>query len=307
MKVTVRKKNKKPLHYKLSIPRRIFLTVNTLLLLSLALLCAFPFLNLLALSFSESNAAGMVTVIPKNFTLNAYTYLINKPQFFSAFWMSIKRAVLGTALALAVMVLAAYPLSLTGERLHGRRVYIAICITSMFFSGGLIPTFMVIKSLGLYNKIWALVLPQAMNCWSMILLINFFRKVPAELKESAKIEGAGHFRILLNIVVPSSTASIATVVLLTAIQHWNSWFDGYIYMSSENYPLQTYIYNLLDTLKALQQNTNKTAEDLELLKTLGDSTLRSAQVFIAIIPIMLVYPMAQKYFIKGLLLGAVKE
>ncbi|MDR3318055.1 MAG: carbohydrate ABC transporter permease [Clostridiales bacterium] len=299
----------KPAWLKTSVSRKVFVLLNNIFLLALAVLCVFPFVNLLAVSLSESNAvaSGIVTFFPVDFTLNAYEYLLNKISFFNAFGMSVLRVVLGTVISLAVMILLAYPLSLAKGKFHGRKFYVSICIISMFFSGGLIPTFVVVKSLGLYNSIFALILPTAMNCWEMVLLINFFRRVPVELTEYASIEGAGHFVIMSRVVLPLSLSALATVILFTAVGHWNAWFDGYIYMSSEKYPLQTYIYNLLDTLKTLQSNNNKTPEDLALLATLGDSTVRSAQVFIAMVPIMLVYPFAQKYFVKGLLLGSVKE
>ena len=292
---------------KIPTSRKVFLILNGLLLGLLAIISLFPFINLLALSLSSSNAVGMVTVYPIGFTLNAYKFLIQQNAFINAFLMSVKRVVLGTSVSMVLMVLMAYPLTLPKDKFHFKMVYVSICIISMFFSGGLIPMFLLIRTLGIYNSIWALVLPGSVNVWSMILLINFFRKVPEDLTDYAAIEGAGHFRILWSIVLPVSIPVIATVVLLTAIFHWNSWFDGYLYMSSDNYPLQTYIYNILDTLKELQLNPNKTPEQIELMKTLGDTTLRSAQVFIAMIPIMCVYPFAQRYFVKGLLLGSVKE
>lgn len=302
MQVVLKKKKDK--FIRTPLPRKVFLAFDYIILGVLLCISLFPFLNLLAVSLSSSSAAGMVTFYPIDFTTSAYKYLLDKPQFFTAFWVSIKRVLAGTSISLIVMILMAYPLSLKKNVFAGKQIYTTACIIAMFFSGGLIPTYQVITSMGLYDTIWALVLPSAMNCWSMILLLNFFRRVPSDLTEYASIEGAGHLRKLLFIIIPLSVPAIATVTLLTAISHWNAWFDGYIYMSSENQPLQTYIYNMLETLKVLQISG---VADPELLAKLGDSTLRAAQVFIAMLPIMCVYPIAQKFFVKGIMLGAVKE
>lgn len=176
-----------------------------------------------------------------------------------------------------------------------------------FFSGGLIPTYMVITGLGLYNKIWALVLPTAMNAWNMVLLINFFRQVPPQMEEAAMLEGAGNLRILVSIYLPVSLPALATVILFTAVQHWNNWFDGAIYMNSAKMPLQSYIYNMINEINILTSQGNLSAEDQARLDALPGKTLRSAQIFIAMLPIMLVYPFAQKFFVKGLVVGSVKE
>lgn len=304
--VSVHKKRNK---FRLSVSRKIFLVVNGLALIGFAVLCLLPFINLFSVSLSSKNAvnAGLVSFFPVDITLNAYQYLLKQSAFFAAFWMSIKRVFIGTAISMVVIIFAAYPLSLSSEELPGKRFYIVICVISMFFSGGLIPTYIVITNLGLYNTIWALVLPSAMNCWNMVLMLNFIRRVPKELSEYAQIEGAGYFTLLLKIILPVSLPAVATVLLFTVVGHWNAWFDGYIYMSSENWPLQTYIYNILDSLKQLQASLNKTEEDLALLSKLDDKTLRSAQIFIAMLPIMMIYPFAQKYFVQGLMLGSVKE
>lgn len=260
-----------------------FNVCNITFLLLLSTLCLLPFLNLLAISFSSKSAvvAGKVWVFPVGFTWNAYRYLLQKVDFFRAFLFSLVRVFLGTTISLAVTALMSYPLAFAKKQLAGRRFYLAIVILSMFFNGGLVPSFIVISKLGLYNKLWALILPGAMNCWNMILFINFFRQVPKEMMEAASLEGAGH---------------------------WNAWFDGYLYMSKENWPLQTYIYHMMEEMKNFQLNKDKmTAEELELLAQSNDMTLRAAQIFIAMLPVLCVYPLAQKYFVKGILLGSVKE
>ena len=183
-----------------------------------------------------------------------------------------------------------------------------IILACMFFSGGMIPTFIVVTKLGLYNSLFSLILPTAMSPFNLILLVNFFRNVPREMIEAANIEGAGDYRVLFKIVVPVSMPVIATVALLCIVGQWNAWFDGYLYMSKEKWPLQTYIYHIMENMKNFQLNKDKlTPEELELLAKSNDMTLRSAQIFIAMLPVLCVYPFAQKYFVQGILLGSVKE
>ncbi len=298
----------KPMKIKVSVPRRIFLFCNGLFLVVFAIVCLLPFLNLLAISLSSAEAvdAGEVGFFPINFSMTAYKYLISSDAFFRAFCWSLYRVVLGTIVSLAVIILAAYPLSKSNKQFQGRGFYTVFFIVTMFFSGGLIPTFMVITQLGLNDTIWVLVLPTAMNAWNMVLLINFFRQVPQTLEEAAMLEGAGHLRILVSIYLPVSLPAIATVTLFTTVQHWNSWFDGIIYMSPRNMPMQSYIYNMINEINILMQG-EQDEHTQKLLDALPGKALRSAQIFIAMLPIMLVYPFAQKFFIKGLVMGSVKE
>lgn len=176
----------------------------------------------------------------------------------------------------------------------------------MFFNGGVVPNLILLENLGLLDTIWALVLPTAFNAWNVVLLINFFREVPSELIEAAEMDGASQWQILFKVVLPISLPALATVTLFTVVALWNNWFDGILYnRDSANYPLQSYIYSLLQDLDFMLQNPDQfsTAEKADLT----NKSLRSAQIFIAMLPIMLVYPFVQKYFIKGLTQGGVKE
>ena len=296
-------------HMKIAPSRRAFLIINTVLLILFAFLCIVPFLNLLATSLSSNEAvnAGKVGFLPVGLTGAAFQVLVSKMEFFRAFGYSVLRVITGTVLSLAVITLGAYPLSKSTRTFRGRGFYVVFFTVTMFFSGGLVPTYIIITRLHLNNTLFALILPTAMNAWNMVLLINFFRQVPVQLEEAAKIEGAGHYRILVQIVLPVSLPAIATVVLFTAVQHWNAWFDGTIYMQPDKMPLQSYIYNMINEANAMRQNLTSSPEDQALLATLPTKTLESAQIFIAMLPIMLVYPFAQKFFIKGLVLGSVKE
>lgn len=304
---------KRNLYKRRSSPSRIaFIAFNALIMATFAALCLAPFINLLAISLSDSVPAvsGIVGFLPLNdkgtfgINLDAYKVLLEKKEFFRAFGISIGRVLLGVSISVVVQILAAYPLA-RGSKFTGRRFFIIFYTITMFFSGGLIPTYLVITGLGLQNNILALVLPTAANAWNMVLFINFFKQIPKELEEYAYLEGMNPFSTLIKIVLPLSLPVIATVVLFTAVAHWNNWFDGYIYMDKENFPLQTYIYNMINEFATLSKSEDPKMQ--ELLQKLPGKTLRSAQIFVAMVPIMCVYPFVQKFFIKGLTLGAVKQ
>lgn len=292
-----------------SLKKRLFDIFNICFLLSITLTCILPFVHLLAISLSSNAAAisGEVLFIPKGFSLRAYAFLAGKSDFLKAFWISIKREVLGTSISMLVVILTAYPLSKEKKQFRYRTVYTWFFAFTMFFNGGLIPLFITVRNLHLLNTIWALVIPCALNIWNVVLMLNFFRTVPKELEESALLDGASHWVVLYKIYIPVSLPGIATLLLFTIVFHWNSWFDGIIYMNSpKNYPLQSYIYVMINSIKMLMTKKVSKAE-LELLRSLSDKTLRTAQIFLAMVPIMLVYPILQKYFIKGITLGSVKE
>jgi putative aldouronate transport system permease protein len=194
----------------------------------------------------------------------------------------------------------AYPMS--KYEMPGRKFFFMYCFFTMLFSGGLIPTFMVVRGVGLYNKVWALIIPSAMNVWYMILLTNFFTSIPMELEESARIDGASNFRILRQIILPLSLPALATIGLFYAVIYWNSWFAAVIYMSdSSKYPMQTLLRQLL-----YSSFSNTMEVDATNIIEPPDTTVRSAAIVVTTFPILLVYPFVQKYFVKGVMIGAVK-
>ncbi|WP_141499746.1 carbohydrate ABC transporter permease, partial [Paenibacillus luteus] len=198
---------------------------------------------------------------------------------------------------------AAYPLSKSNLKFRSRTIYSWYFVVTMIFNGGLIPTFMVVKETGLMDSIWALVIPSAVNVFNIVLMLNFFRTQPIELEESAQMDGAGVWRTLWSIYLPISKPSLATIALFTIIFHWNSWFDGMIYMNSpSNYPLQTY----LRTVIVARDLTNMNASDLSLIANISNRTVLAAQLFVSMLPVLCIYPFLQKYFVKGLVLGSVK-
>jgi putative aldouronate transport system permease protein len=294
------------MHYQEHWSRRLFMAGTYTALIALALLCLFPLLHVLALSLSSANAAaaGKVVLWPVDFTTKAYEFALDRPEFARSFWVSIKRVVLGTVVNMVLTVLVAYPLSKENSAFRWRTVYVWIFVLTMLFSGGLIPLYMIVRETHLLNSIWALVLPNAVPVFNVVLLLNFFRALPRELEESALIDGAGHWTILWQIYLPLSKPALATLTLFTVVFHWNSWFDGLIFMNSPaNYPLQSYLQTLLQIDLF---SVSGTGMDQRMLQLVSDQTLRAAQIFLAAIPILIIYPFLQRYFVKGVVLGSVK-
>lgn len=272
------------------------------------LTCVLPFVNLLAVSFSGSTAvsAGKVGLLPKDFTLASYRYLLEYGRFFKAMLVSIERVVLGTLLNLTLAVLTAYPLSRPKGELYGRGFYVVFFVTTMLIGGGMIPTYLLVSGLGLRNTIWALILPGALPVSNMIILMNFMRGLPQELSEAAAIDGANPLQILIKIILPLLKPALATVGLFCMVGHWNDWFGGMIYMSdTAKFPLQTYMQSLLKNFETMMMG-DSTHDIRAMLSMMNARTGRAAQMFLGALPIMVVYPFLQKYFTKGLVIGSVK-
>ncbi|KKO54487.1 carbohydrate ABC transporter permease [Paenibacillus sp. DMB20] len=291
-----------------TISRRLFVIMNTLLLTAITLLGIIPFIHLLSISLSSNTAAmaGEVKLWPVGFNLDAYRYLGEKVEFFRSLWVSVERVVLGTVVNMFLVFITAFPLSKSNSQFKYRTPYVWFFAITMFFGGGLIPTYIIVKNTGLIDSIWALILPGALNVWNMVLMLNFFRTIPKELDEAATIDGAGHWRVLWSIYLPVSLPSIATIGLFTIVGHWNAWFDGILYLNSpEKYPLQTYLSTLIMSINS--QLTSISIEQIKAMENLSEKTLRTAQIFMGALPIMVVYPFLQKYFVKGMTVGSVKE
>lgn len=286
--------------------RRVFRVINGLFLGVFALSCLIHIYHVLCLSLSSSSAvlAGKVTLLPAEFTLKSYEYILNKPEYWRAMGMSFARIGLGVPIIMLMILFAAYPLSKTKRDFGGRTFFSWFFVFTMIFSGGMIPTYMVVRYTGLLNTIWALILPVSVPVFNVLLMLNFFRAVPSDIEESAFIDGAGHWRILFQIYIPLSLPAMATLIVFTVVGQWNSWFDGMLYMNDQAmYPLQTYLQAVLvaPTARLI------TKSYAELMRIISDRTLKSAQVFIAAIPVLMIYPFLQNYFISGIMLGSVKE
>ena len=290
--------------------RKVFLAINYIVLTVISLTCSLPFINLLAVSFSDKTAvaANAVTFWPVGFNTAAYDFILSNDQFLRALWISVQRTVLGVLVNIALIVFTAYPLSKSKQDFRLRNVFSWYFVVTILFSGGLIPTYMVVKYTGLMDTIWALILPGAVQVFNMLVVMNYMRSLPKELEEAAYIDGAGHFQTLFNVILPVCTPTLATVTLFSFVGHWNSWYDGMIYMNTvEKYPLQTYLQTIVINPEAFFRNaTNISAELGNFLNLVSARTTNAAQLFLATIPILCVYPFLQKYFTTGLVMGSVK-
>jgi putative aldouronate transport system permease protein len=293
-----------------SVPRKIFLVCNTVFLLIVAAVCIIPFVNLLAVSFSDKVAvsAGEVTFYPVGFTLVSYEFITNTSKFVQSLVVSLKRTALGVPINLLLIVLTAYPLARTKKEFRARNIFSWFFVVTILFNAGLIPNYMMVRTTGLIDRIWALVLPGALPVFSMLVVMNYMRSLPKELEEAAYIDGATHVQTLLRIILPVATPTLATVALFAFVGHWNSWFDGMIYMNKiQHYPLQTYLQTVvINPEEFLRSNTDLTGNLTRYLAMVSARTTGAAQMFLAMIPILAVYPYLQKYFTTGLVIGSVK-
>lgn len=293
---------------KTSLSRKVFCVCNYSFLAVLAIVSIMPIWHVLCISLSDNRfaVAGQVGLWPKGFTLEAYSFLTKKSAFYSSFMISVQRVILGSTINMIFCIITAYPLSRANEELHFRTAYVWFFAVTMFWGGGLIPTYFVVVKTGLADSLWALILPGALGMGNCVMMLNFFRGIPKALDEAARLDGAGHIRVLTQIYLPLSLPSLATILLFTAVGHWNSWFDGMLYMNSpDRYPLQTYLMSILNSVSVVNKTMLTEAEILALSKV-NEKTLRMAQVFLGALPIMCVYPFLQRYFVKGLVVGSVK-
>lgn len=287
--------------------RKVFIVFNYIFLTLTVVLCVLPFIHLLAMSFSSSSsvAAGRVGLWPIDPTLAAYEFCLKGGKFSRALWVSVKRVLLGVSINMIITVITAYPLSKSNEELAGRPIYVFLIVFVMIFSGGLIPTYIVVMNLGLLNTMWSLVLPGALPIGNVIIMMNFIRGLPSEIEEAALIDGASPLRCLFSVLLPLLKPSLATIGLFSMVGHWNDWFSGFIYMqSSVNYPLQTYLQSIIREIDEIIRLAG--TDYTKILSMMNARTGRAAQLFLGALPILLIYPFLQKYFTKGLVLGSVK-
>lgn len=259
-----------------------------------------PFVYMVALSFSDAKAIinNQVNFWPVNFTTDAYEQVFAYPNFYQAYGNTFFYTAFGTLIALIMTILFAYPLS--KSFLRGQKVAMKIVVFSMFFSGGLIPTYLLISSLRLVGTRWAMLLPFAISPFNLIILINFFRSIPGEIEEAALIDGLGYFGILRQIILPLSTASLATIGLYYAVFFWNDWFNGLIYLNSRQYPVMLFLRNIVIGTSMVGDGAGSADRSSIAI------SIKSAVIIISTLPIIILYPVLQRFFISGLTLGSVK-
>jgi len=272
-------------------------------LIAMGLVTLLPFVNVFSKSVSAEWAilSGQVGIVPVGFQLDTMKFVVTNSQFLNALWISVLVTVIGTFASLLVTALTAYPLS--KRELPGMGIIIVLFIFTMMFNGGIIPNYLLVRELGLINHLGSLIFPALVSVFNMLVIKSYFESLPASLEESARIEGATNLTILFRIILPLSGPVLATIGLFYAVYYWNDYFHPMLYINSSSLkPLQLYLQDIVmnaDTSTAL----DKTADDLMNVPAEG---VRSATVIASTIPILLVYPFLQKYFIKGVLIGSVK-
>ena len=276
-----------------------------LVLLFIAIIMIYPYINTLALSFDKSGET--VGVIPKQWTIHNYTFVILNPKFLRSLMVTIARTILGTITALICTTVFSYGMS--KPNLIGRKLYMKLCIFTMYFGGGLIPTFLLYKKLGLVNNFMVYIIPNLINIFNMILMINYFKGLPVALEESAKVDGAKDFKILFSIIIPVSMPIVAIITLFNAVFQWNSWYDGYLYMIDRKnlLPLQNILIDIINQSQISIFLADLPIPIKELMQTPVTKSVVSAAIIVTIGPIILFYPYLQKYFVQGMLLGSLKE
>ncbi|OAS18223.1 carbohydrate ABC transporter permease [Paenibacillus oryzisoli] len=277
----------------------------TVIIVLISLTVILPFLYIIAVSFSPlgDSMAGNFFIWPKHWTLDAYSYLFNAQTFLNSIKNSIFITVLGTCVNLFVSITLSYTLS--KRIVPGRRIMMLFIFFTMIFHGGMIPSYLVVKSLGLLDSYWAIVLPAATSAFNVLVIRSFFQSLPESLDEAARIDGAGEFRILLSVVIPLSKPIIATFTLFFMVQYWNEFFSAVIYINDTNrWPIQP----LLRQMVAISASniSADAAIDAQLAVNLGPN-VQNAAILLAMLPIVAVYPFLQKYFAKGAMLGSIKE
>lgn len=293
--------NRRPGQKRFSVGQ-IILSLCVLLLVST---CVLPFLNVIAISLSSksANLLGKVNFWPVEFTAQAYSVIIKDQSMIHALFYSVEMTVIYTAMAMVLTVLLAYPLS--KDRLMGKKFFTLVVMFTMYFSGGLIPSFLNVKNLGLYDTMWALILPGVISTYNVVIMKNFFLGLPRELEEAAYIDGANDFQVLVRIILPLSLPSIATLSLFYAVGKWNSFSDALYYVTSRDLqPLQLKLYYLIKgttsiEISMVEGNAADTSRNIS-------ESIESACIIFATLPILVVYPFVQKYFVQGATIGAVK-
>jgi len=282
---------------------RIFNTVNVILIIITMVLCLAPFIHIIAISLSSNRAigSGEVSFFPKELSFEAYTKVFADGSMIRSLIYTVWLTVLSTVLSMAMTIAAAYPLA--KSNLKGRKWFMLVIVVTMFFSGGIIPEYILIKNLHLLDSTWGLILPGLISPFYMIILITFFRGIPESLEEAAGIDGSSHFGTLMRIILPLSLPVMATLSLFYAVGRWNGFQDALMYITKpELYPLQLKLYQMIqqNQITELMQN-----EGIGAVQVLPES-LKAASVIFSTLPILLVYPWLQRYFISGVMVGAVK-
>ncbi len=281
---------------------RVFQVANALILTGVVAAILYPFLNILAQSFSGEPyiEAGQVNLWPRGLNVTTYRHVLSDPLFWNNYRNTIFYTVAATVVSMVLTTSYAYVLS--KKHLRGRRVLIGLAVFTMFFNGGIIPNYVLVSSLHMRDTVWAIALPNAISVFNLLVMKTFFENMPPELEEAAAVDGMDTYRILLRIVLPLSKAVIATMVLFYAVAFWNSWFSAFLYMDNQGlFPVTVYLRNLIDSATTVANEQMAGSTQLQIA-----ANIRAVAVVLVALPVLSVYPFIQRYFVSGVMLGAVK-
>jgi putative aldouronate transport system permease protein len=281
---------------------RVFQVINALILAGVVAAVLYPFVNVLAQSFSSERfiVAGQVNLWPRGFNITTYRHVMSDPLF----WNNYRNTVFYTAAAtvVAMVLTTSYAYVLSKRHLRGRRILIGIAVFTMFFNGGIIPNYVLVSSLHLRDTVWAIALPNAINVFNLLVMKTFFENMPQELEEAAAVDGMDTYRILLRIVLPLSKAVIATMVLFYAVAFWNAWFSAFLYMDNQGlFPVTVYLRNVIDSVTTVANEQMSGSTQVQIA-----ANIKAVTVVLVAVPILSLYPFVQRYFVSGVTLGAVK-
>ncbi|AIQ65052.1 hypothetical protein PSTEL_19950 [Paenibacillus stellifer] len=289
------------MHYRKTLEYRVFAVVNFLFMALVICGVLLPFLHLLAVSLSNAaaNASGRIHFLPSGINVEAYRFIFQHPDILHGFWNAFVQTTVGTLVSLFMMTICAYPLS---KPIRGRKVFIWLIMVTMFFNGGLIPTYMLVKGIGLLDTLGAIVLPFCIVPYYLMIMINFFQSFPDHIEEAALIDGLNPISILFRIVLPLSKTILAAMSMFLIVMYWNNWFNSLIYLNSPGkYPIMLIVRNILDGANMVDKPLQGAAR-----MNLSSASLKSAAIMATTLPIFCLIPYVQKHFSKGVLLGAVK-
>lgn len=284
---------------------RVFRVVNAIVLTVVVVVTLYPFVTIVARSLSDNAyiVSGEVNLVPRGFNVAAYKAVMSDPTFWTSYRNTVVYTAVATAVSLVLTTCYAYVLSKT--HLKGRSVLVGIAVFTMFFSGGLIPNYVLVTSLGLKNSVWAIALPNAISVFNLLVMKAFFESLPVELEEAAAVDGLNTYGILLRIVLPLSKAMVATMFLFYAVAFWNSWFAAFLYMDRMDlFPVTVYLRNLIAGATDATSTAGGLGSATDVVQSAA--TIQSVTIVLTVLPILAVYPFIQRYFVTGVMLGAVK-
>lgn len=286
----------------LTLSRRVFISVNTLLLIALSCVMLYPFLYVIAASFSSDVfiLSGRVSIIPQGVNVGAYRRVFNYPLIWRSYGNTVFYTFMGTLINIVLTTLGAYPLS--RKQFYGRTFFTFFLAFTMWFNAGMIPTFLVVRGYGLYNRVWAILLPGAISTYNLIVMRTFFQQIPVTLEEAALIDGCNDVQTLVRIIAPLSVPAFVTISLFYAVGHWNSFMPALIYLRDKNkFPLQMILRDIV--IQNQMQELVSITESMDI----NAESVKYATIVTATLPILCIYPFIQKYFVKGVMIGAIKE